>query len=509
MTRLALLVVAVALPAVAVAQDSDRGRTLYARWCAGCHGDEGAGDGEAAAYMLPRPRDFRGAVFQIRSTASGGLPTDDDMRRVIDEGMPGTAMPGWRSRLGPEDRDAVIAHLKTFSQFFDGEAPVALQFGRAPRGGTDAVAEGRQVFDQLECFKCHGTAGRGDGSSAPTLTDDWEHPIRAADLTRSWRFNGGGTVEQIFARLRTGLDGTPMPSFSDAVDAGIITEEQLWRVAQYVHSLSGAGEPAVREVLRAGRTAGPLPSGPDDPAWDAVPAFYVPLVGQVVVTPRWFAPTVDAVWVQAIHDDAQLAMRLTWHDPSRSPDPVWDEWLGRAAATMTDVDGPVTLVQGPDRFHIQLPQVADGSETPYFLGGNARTPVALWAWNSAGDAMTEGRARGLGTLVANDGAPEVHHASSWQDGAWRLQLTRSLVPADSTRGPRFTPGASVPIAFYAADGSNGEDAIRGSVSAWYAIYLDVPTSSTVYVAPLIAALLTAGFGVVVVRRAQREHRRAD
>ena len=78
------------------AQDAQngRGKELYERWCGECHGEGGAGDGSAAAYMLPRPRDFRGALYQIRTTASGELPTDDDLRRVIDEGRPGTAMQG-------------------------------------------------------------------------------------------------------------------------------------------------------------------------------------------------------------------------------------------------------------------------------------------------------------------------------------------------------------------------------------------------------------------------------
>src|SRR5712691_8761513 len=59
-----------------VAQDTTAGRAVYTKWCAGCHGDNGAGDGEAARYMLPHPRDFTGAIYQIRSTASGALPTD-------------------------------------------------------------------------------------------------------------------------------------------------------------------------------------------------------------------------------------------------------------------------------------------------------------------------------------------------------------------------------------------------------------------------------------------------
>src|SRR6185295_8895546 len=114
-----------------------------------------------------------------------------------------------------------------------------------------------------------------------------------------WNFNGGDAVEQIYTRLRTGLDGTPMPSFSDAIESKIITDEQLWRVAQYIRSLSPAKPPQVREVIRAAPTAGTLPQSPDDSAWSKAEPYFVPLVGQIIRKPRWFAPSVNAVWVQA------------------------------------------------------------------------------------------------------------------------------------------------------------------------------------------------------------------
>src|SRR5438128_12586587 len=80
------------------AQDTTAGKKVYVKWCAGCHGEDGKGDGPAAAYMLPRPRDFTGAVYQIRTTANGQLPTDADLMRSIDDGLFGTAMPGWKGR---------------------------------------------------------------------------------------------------------------------------------------------------------------------------------------------------------------------------------------------------------------------------------------------------------------------------------------------------------------------------------------------------------------------------
>src|ERR1043166_2223901 len=63
---LTLLVLAHRLPLTLFSssvQDTSAGKLVYVKWCAGCHGETGAGDGPAAHYMLPRPRDFTGAVF--------------------------------------------------------------------------------------------------------------------------------------------------------------------------------------------------------------------------------------------------------------------------------------------------------------------------------------------------------------------------------------------------------------------------------------------------------------
>jgi mono/diheme cytochrome c family protein len=175
---------------------------------------------EAAAFMLPRPATSRGPT---RSAPRQRRPLTD-----------ATCAASWTTAcrhrhaggapLSDQERDDVVAYIKTFSRFFEGAAPEPLAFAGAPGESAEGIEEGARVYRELECFKCHGDAGRGDGPSAPTLTDDWDHPIRAADLTRGWNFNGGAEVEQIFARLRTGLDGTPMPSFSDAIDGGVITE---------------------------------------------------------------------------------------------------------------------------------------------------------------------------------------------------------------------------------------------------------------------------------------------
>jgi DMSO reductase family type II enzyme heme b subunit len=491
-------------PRALAAQDADHpGRAPYDKWCSGCHGVEGDGVGYATEYMLPRPRDFTQALYQIRSTESGALPTDADMLRVIDEGMPGTAMPGWRDQLTQSERRALVGYLKTFSRFFETEdAPEPIDIGRPQGGGADGIAAGREVYERVECWKCHGDAGRGNGSSAPDMTDDNDEPIRPADLSEPWNFNGGGTVEEIYMRLRTGLDGTPMPSMSDLLSSDVATEEDLWNVAHYVRSLAPEGMPEPAEVIVARLVEGELPSEPGDSAWAAQERFWVPLVGQIIVRPRWFAPSVDGVWVQAAHDGEQLALRLVWHDPSESPDPAWDVWRQRVEAMMQPQEGEPAGPGLPDAFSVQFPAVMpDGRELPFFLGGDARRAVYTWRW-SATEGVGETFGRGLDDTAPLSGG-SVAAQAEFEDGEWRLVLRRPLDAGDDEQRLSFVTGDAIPLAFRAWDGNNAEAGTRGSISSWYYVHLAEPTPTSTYAYPVVAAVLAGLLGLFLVRRAQR------
>jgi mono/diheme cytochrome c family protein len=456
--------------------------------------------------MLPRPRDFTTALYQVRTTATGELPTDEDILHVIDVGMPGTAMPGWEDVLSRAERDALVEYLKSLSRFFQGDAPEALDFGSATRGTDEAVARGREVYETVECWRCHGQQGRGDGESAPTLEDDRGVPIVAADLTQSWTFNGGGTVEDIYRRLRTGLDGTPMPTFSDIVDAGVISDDDLWALAHYVRSLSPQRTPRVREVVAAELlTDRPVPQTIDDPAWQTADRFYVPLAGQIVVRPRWFNPRVDGLWVQALHDGQDVALLVSWTDPSESPAPQWADYARRVLEVMgPDDEGAATEPGAPDQLVVQFPQeLSEGLERPYFLQGDPRRPAYTWTWQSGGVGAIEGVARGMGSAIPQ--APEAQHlraAAQHEDGQWKVLIRRGLA-TDDEEDLALPVGRAVPMAFQAWDGDNGERGNQGAVSTWYFLFLRQRTPRAVYVAPPVALALTLAFGVLLIRQTQR------
>jgi DMSO reductase family type II enzyme heme b subunit len=511
-TRVIALALVFAVPRTAhsapLTQDTTAGKTVYQKWCAGCHGDNGAGDGAGARHMIPPPRDFTVGLYQIRSTPSGQLPTDADMLRSIDEGLPGTAMPGWKSRLSDRQRRDVLAYIKTFSTFFADttQRPQPISFGSAPGGGTgaEALKVGRQFYDSIGCRKCHGDQGRGDGPSAPTLKDDAGHPIFAANLHESWRFNGGGTVEDIYHRLRTGLDGTPMPSFSDLIENKFLTDEQLWRVAQYVRSLSPKDPPVVRDVIHAPLTK-TLPHAPDDSAWTSVDVYWFPLVGQIVRKDRWFAPAVTDVRVQAVHTADSIALRVVWDDRSQSPDTAWLTHVGRLFAALESDDSTREQpAPWPDQLTVQFPvAIPSGMERPYFLMGSGSAPVYQWRWTSGARAAVAGLARGIDRFdPLSGGGPAVQ--ALYDHGQWRVVFTRALASTDTASQLPFRTGRAIPVAFFASDGSNGERGTRMAASTWYFLALDEPVPARVFISPVLAMVLTLGLGMLVVWRAQQK-----
>jgi cbb3-type cytochrome c oxidase subunit III len=210
-----------------------RGKAVYDAHCVECHGGTGKGDGASAAFLVPRPRDFTTGKYKIRSTESGSMPSDDDLVASVRRGLYGTAMPGWDRILSDADIADVVHYVKAFSPQFAAQSPKPIGIGDGLPSSPASVTRGQQVYDKLQCGKCHGSDGRGAGAVATTFEDDWRMPLRAADLTEPWTFHGGATSRDIYLRFRTGMAGTPMPSFADAA-----SDAEMWDLANYVVSLA-------------------------------------------------------------------------------------------------------------------------------------------------------------------------------------------------------------------------------------------------------------------------------
>lgn len=205
------------------------GRRLYVRWCATCHGADGRGNGPAAPSLIPRPRDFTRGLFKYKSTPATEPPTDDDLARVVADGLQASSMPYFRDVLSADEIGEVVRYLKTLSPVFAGAAPQPTRMpSRMPADAT-SLARGRALYADLGCDRCHGV----DGRRREKHRDASGHPVFTRDLTAPWTFSGGSEPEQVWLRLTTMSPVSPMPSYAES-----ISPADRWHVVNYVASLA-------------------------------------------------------------------------------------------------------------------------------------------------------------------------------------------------------------------------------------------------------------------------------
>ena len=537
---------------------SEAGKALYEDKCAHCHGIEGAGDGAAAENLLPRPRDFTRGLYKIRSTESAQLPTDQDLFDIISNGMPGSSMPAWGEILSENERWQLVAHIKTFHDGFEDATPRLIDVSGKVPYSEESVTKGKEFYTNLGCVDCHGVIGRGDGTSAPDLTDEWGFRTWPADLWQKWTFRGGATTEDIFERFIGGIAGSPMPSFISSFRLGLTDDESArmteleakmdddglseaeeeeyagleeklymfedimltveegeelapdeqgkldtalkpifeksWHLANYVKSLGPEEQPQAAvgdKVLRSQYRAGALP-GMNDEAWNEIQeASYFPLVGQIVIDPRQFNPSIDSVTAKSFYNDNEIAFLFTWDDRTKTL-PQTDDDTGETVEDALAIQFPVKIPDGPTK------------PKPYFIWGDSR-PVYLWSWKVAEPStVTEMNAKGIGTATLQSPQSPIQAEGVYKDGQYQLWVKRSLTTEDKN-DVQFEPSVFIPIAFAAWDGSNGDVKTKRAISTWYTFVLDPVPSNKRFVYPPLIALISVGllFGLrSSVRRRQ-------
>ena len=162
----------------------ERGRLLYGLRCATCHGANGDGNPITPEGLSISPRDFTGkshrlqkVVFKFNtSDRPDMLALDEDLKKTIREGLPGTPMPGY-STLSDEEIDAFLEYIKTFGYVawrFNQPTQPALQVPSAPPDlvSQQRIDEGRELFLNRGCVACHGNVEQG-GQPLQGLVTEW------------------------------------------------------------------------------------------------------------------------------------------------------------------------------------------------------------------------------------------------------------------------------------------------------------------------------------------------
>ena len=453
-------------------------------------------------------------------------------------------MPAWERLLNEDERWSLVAQIKTYFEDFEGASPRVIDLSGKVPYSEESVAKGKEFYTTLGCVECHGVLGRGDGTSAPDLTDHWEFLTWPANMEHSWNYRGGSTTEDIFKRFIGGIAGSPMPAFVSSFRVGLtdaeaerivaleekdeMTEEEeteyaeleekaieyedimldieegnevtaddqkklddamkpifekSWHLANYVKSLGSEGRPAAAvgdKVLRSQYRLGNLP-GLNDPAWGEIEeSSYFPLVGQVVIEPRQFNPSIDSVTAKSFYNDNEIAFLFQWDDRTKTL-PQADDETGETVEDAIAVQFPVKVPESPT------------DPKPYFIWGDGRRPVYLWHWKIAeAGKISEMNAKGIDNASVQASQSQIQVGGVYEDGRYRLWVKRALKTEDKN-DLQFEPGTFIPIAFSVWDGANGDVKSKRAISTWYTFVLDPVPSNKRFVYPPLVALISVGF----------------
>jgi mono/diheme cytochrome c family protein len=496
------------------------GQQLYENHCAACHGDNGDGNGPAARFLYPKPRNFRASRFRV-VTSNNYQPTDEDLFGVITRGMPGSAMFSFGHLSEAERRDLVgyVRQLRRAGMIdsfrvSEGQDPSADDLAfidealrpsnvlepptDLPRFDPESVARGKLLFKSEGCITCHGETGKGDGS-AQDQRDDLGMPIRPRDLTRGL-FKGGHQPGDLYARLVLGMPGTGMPAFTQ------YTNTQIGDLINYSLSLSDPDTRARAEHKRRTvlvQRVSDLGTRPlSEEAWSNVPS------AKLIVSPLWWRDHADPdLQVAAIHDGKSIAIRLTWLDMSQNdsvrrpedfedmaavqlykgrPEPFVgmgalpskagsgpgvDLWLWRAAWNRNVASADNIL----DDYPLDMPHYRDVNKGKDFLPPDFLTARAAGnlisdpAKTQAGSNMA---AQGFGSVTFRPRTSQFVTAdATCKDGRWTVVLRRPLEVGPDDGVP-LAPGDVCSIAFALWDGAANDRNGQKLVTIWHDLKIE-------------------------------------
>lgn len=483
-----------------------RGKALYDARCAVCHGADGKGDGAAATYLYPKPRDFTAGQFKVRSTPSGQLPTDEDLMAVLTRGTPGRSMPSFAG-LSEADRTALVQYVKHLTAYTNekgervnrfeealksGNPPTPIKVGAEIPATPQSIAKGKAIYASQGCAKCHGETGKGDGPSARALRDNWGFPIIVRDFT-SGDYLGGSTDRDLYLRFTTGMSGTPMPAYSED-----LTDEQRWQLVHYVQSLlvKQPKELATPKdgVIRASRVRGKINDDPNAAAWDTVPPVELPLLS---LWQRGVAPA--SLLVRAQHDGTQLALLLEWEDTATDLTAIRKEDFrdgcavqfamgaggkpiargGEPSFTMGEKGKPVNIWHWKadwqeeatgkradvDTMHPQMHVDMYDRKEPMFQTADAAKN--LLAAQTRKSPIEDMNAEGFGTLKTQSAQQQnVFGRGVWANGKWRVVFVRELKSREA-EDAQFVVGQQIPVAFAVWDGQYRDRNGQKLVTDWF------------------------------------------
>ena len=172
---------------------------LFHDYCSVCHGDKGDGKSHTQQGMVPPPRDFT-------SPQSAVELNPQRIVHAIKEGVPGTAMTGWKTRLSDEQVESLASLIR--SKFM---MPATVE----------SATEGSRIYADF-CSVCHGDTGKGAVWATSGLSP------KPADFSDP-QFQSSKTRDHMIQSVSYGRPETAMTGWKDR-----LSDKQIETVVDYV-----------------------------------------------------------------------------------------------------------------------------------------------------------------------------------------------------------------------------------------------------------------------------------
>lgn len=208
------------------------GLLAFADNCVACHG--GNGEGSVLAPELN--------TFELRERL-----TDEDMQRIVAQGVPGTLMASWQRALDSTTIDQLVGLVRRWNELDEAGVVLPVVVLEPVVLSPEAISTGEWLFGIL-CTQCHGADGFGS-PMAPALNNKLF--LNATP---------DAAIQQI---IRLGVTGTSMPAWG-----GRLLEDDILSLTAYLRSLEATAPSIVRAVAAPVNAADGISAGPP---WNQAP----------------------------------------------------------------------------------------------------------------------------------------------------------------------------------------------------------------------------------------------
>jgi len=380
-------------------------------------------------------------------------------------------MPAWRSVFSDEEIHSLVEFIKTFSRRFGMEVPDRkMPVNLEPPFDKLSITNGRAIYKQLRCGRCHGNEGDSEDRLAGSIKEFGGDLSFVYDLRRSDQYKAGTTGPDIYRTLITGLDGSPMNAYE------YLSDVERWGLVHYLQSRFAT--PIPKPAPANGKIYShfieeKIELKPDSPIWNGVASVEISLAP---VRARKYPIT--RLTVQSVHNEKEIAFRLEWEDPT--PNGAIDN---------------AYLDQSAIQFALNQGNILEG---PFFGMGERNKPVNIWHWRADarqriyhGDELNPNRppttlrqssgllvnpfiessveeinSEGFGTLrIQPVEDQQVKGRGQWKNGRWSVVFSRDT-KTSSGWDIKFSNKKPILLAFALWDGDNKDKNANKMVSFW-------------------------------------------